>query len=85
MNIACSFFLRALRAFVMRALEKTPKREQATQEHCYEYCVQFLSVRVASICNACTEKKLASTSKLLGSIAINIACSRFLRVCICKV
>ena len=82
MNIACSFFPCALRAFVMRALEKNREHEQATREHCYEYYVQFLS---ASICNACTGKKLASTSKLLGSIAMNIACSRFPRVCICKV
>ena len=58
--------------------KKTREHEQATQEHCYEYCVQFLSARVASICNAYTGKKLASTSKLLGSIAMNIAC-------ICKV
>ena len=50
----------------------------ATREHCYKYCVQFLSVCVASICNACTRKKLVSTSKLLGSTAIDIACSFFL-------
>ena len=55
----------------MRALEKT--HEQTTREHYYEYCVQFLSARVASICNACTGKKLTSTSKLLGSIAMSIA------------
>ena len=85
MNIARSFFLHALQSFVMRALEKTREREQATREHCYEYCVQFLSARIASICNACTGKKLASTSKLLKSIAMNIACSCFLRACICKV
>ena len=58
MNIACSFFLCALRAFVMRALENTCKHEQATREHCYEYCMQFLSVCIASICNACTGKYL---------------------------
>ena len=52
--------------------------EQTTREHCYKYCVQFLSARVASICNACTGKKLASTSKLLGSTAVNVACSFFL-------
>ena len=56
MNIACSFIPCALRAFVMRALEKTREHEQATWEHHYEYYVQFLSARVASICNACTEK-----------------------------
>ena len=46
MYIACSFFLHALRVFAMRALEKTREHEQATREHCYEYCVQSLSARV---------------------------------------
>ena len=57
--------------------KKTREREQATREHCCECCVQFLSARVASICNACTGKKLASTSKLLGSIAMNIRAVAF--------
>ena len=46
MNIACSFFLHALRVFVIRALEKTHEHQQTTREHCYEYCVQLLSARV---------------------------------------
>ena len=31
MNVACSFFLHALRVFVMRALEKTREHEQTTR------------------------------------------------------
>ena len=68
MNVACNFFLHALRVFVMRALEKTREHEQAIRKHCYEYCVQFLFARVASICNACTGKNSKARASYSGAL-----------------
>ena len=48
--------------------KKTREHEQATREHCYEYCVQFLSARVASICNARTGKNSRARANYSGAL-----------------